>query len=171
MKLARTLLGAAAALLIAGAAVSDTDVPVDQAFGPMTGRPMDGIRTGSPLVIEGSGGGIGVDFILYALKLEADRTPIIVNGPCMSACTMLVDVAHAHVCITPKAIFGFHMGRTSDETTPDTSFIPVHYETPGLDAYIASRGGLPKSGDGQMPMIAGFDQMKAFYRPCPGAKS
>ncbi len=137
---------------------------------PLTVRaePLDGIGDGKPLVIESSMGGSVTAFQIKALQLFAAGTPVIIDGPCMSACTLIVDVDRKNVCITTKAILGYHQAATRDENGQITETFPLNYETPGLNAYIQSRGGLP-SPDAANLMLMDFNQAKQFYRPCPGA--
>jgi hypothetical protein len=131
------------------------------------GQALEGIGDGSPLVIEFSPGGSVQDFRLKALQLKHDRTPVIVDGECASACTLLVDIDRDNVCLTTNAIFGFHKAALRDPLTGTVLFTSdLFYETPGLNAYIKARGGLPPPDD---LMLADFTEMKQFYRPCKGA--
>jgi hypothetical protein len=51
-----------------------------------------------------------IDAYLYrfaAVRQSGQR--VIVDGPCMSACTVLLGtVPKDHICVTPRASFGFH---------------------------------------------------------------
>lgn len=127
---------------------------------------LDGIGQGRPLVIEGSPGGDVYDFLRVGLKLQAAGTPIILDGVCASACTLLIDVDRKNVCITSKAILLYHKMTETDEDGHKT-FHPLNYETPGLNAYIASRGGLPDPD--QELMMVPYEQALKFYKACPGA--
>jgi hypothetical protein len=128
-----------------------------------------GIGAGRPLIIEGSPGGDVIAYRLKGLDLAYHHVPVILDGLCASACTLLVDLARADACITTEAIFALHQ---EEETRLDlrtgkktTRYRPLVYETPGLNAYIERRGGLPRDD----VMIMGFNELKAFYKPCPGA--
>lgn len=125
---------------------------------------LDGIREGSPLIIESSMGGSVYDFILKGMSLLAAGTPIIVDGPCASACTLLVDVARKNVCITSNAIMMYHKARFRDDMGVE-HFAPLNYETPGLNDYINSRGGLPDPDMANL-LVVPFEQAKQFYKVC-----
>lgn len=139
-------------------------------FSPLTAKaePLDGIGDGKPLVIESSMGGNVTLFQIKALQLYASGTPVIIDGPCMSACTLIVDVDRKNVCLTTKAILGYHQAATRDEDGNLIKAFPMNYETPGLNKYIESRGGLP-SPDAANLLLMDFNQAKQFYKPCPGA--
>ena len=132
------------------------------------GASLDGIGDGTPLVIEGSGGGDVNDFQLKALDLLAKGTPVIIDGPCLSACTILVDIDRANVCITTQAIFGYHKAAQYNVLLGTKTEFNINYETPGLNEYIKSRGGLPSPDDANL-MLMTFEQAKHFYKPCHGA--
>lgn len=138
----------------------------------VSGRPMspslNGIGTGSPLVIEASTGGSVEYFILKGMQLLADGTPIIVDGPCESACTLLIDVARKNVCLTTNAILMYHRAALRDTDGKIVSTFPLNYEAPGLNDYLKSRGGLPEPDAANLLMVP-FEQAKQFYKPCPGA--
>lgn len=135
------------------------------AFGQTTGEPLDGIGDGKPLVIEGSPGGSVYDFITKGLHLLFVGTPVILDGPCASACTLLIDVDRQNVCLTTKAVLMYHKMFYIDANEVKHT-APLNYETPGLNAYIASRGGLPEPDEELM--IVPFEQAKQFYKVCKG---
>lgn len=65
------------------------------------------IPCSNPCVIEFSPGGVVDLFEAEGRQLAADKTQVIVDGPCISACTILVDLARANVCITPPRLVTF----------------------------------------------------------------
>lgn len=121
----------------------------------------------NPCIIEFSPGGVMDLFAAEGRQLAADHTPVIVDGPCLSACTILVDLARANVCVTRNAVLGYHQGmKPGDDGSP--TFEQIDYKTPGLNAYIKAHGGLPQPDSGHMLML-NFAEASAFYRPCAGA--
>ena len=54
----------------------------------------------------------GGPVIDYVVRFEAARVsgePIIIDGPCLSACTLAIAILpRGQVCATPKAVLGFH---------------------------------------------------------------
>jgi hypothetical protein len=120
--------------------------------------PYPPLQCSNPCVISGSPGGIIDTFAAEGRQLLADKTPVIVDGPCLSACTVLVDEARANVCITRQAVLGYH--KASDGTD-------IEYKTPGLNEYIKLHGGLPDPDSGHL-LLLNFNEAKAFYTPCIG---
>lgn len=107
-------------------------------------------------------GGVVPRFQEQARQVVQDGKPVIVDGLCLSACTIFVDIARDNVCLTPKALLAYHQ-----------AFIPktrevfdIEYETPGLNDYIKEHGGLPNPYTGKFLTI-NFEQAKQFYKPCP----
>ena len=119
-----------------------------------------GVTCGKPCVITFSAGGNVLGFREQGQELAAHSTPVIVDGPCLSACTLLVDEARSNVCITDRAVFGYHQSYA--DRGGERSYTPLEYKTPGLDAYLEGHGGEPQ---GRFLMVP-FAQAKAFYQPC-----
>src|SRR6267378_4939884 len=61
-----------------------------------------------------SGGQIGPYLEnLAALRSSGER--VIIDGPCLSACTMVLGVIpHERICVTPRAKLGFHAAWNPD---------------------------------------------------------
>src|SRR5580704_9832084 len=86
----------------------------------------------------------------YMAKLEALRSSgqsVIIDGPCLSACTMVLGVIpRDRLCVTPRARLGFHAAWRLEAgrqvTSPDgTELLMSAYPQPVRD-WIARRGGL-----------------------------
>ena len=87
----------------------------------------------------------------YMAKLDALRNSgqsVIIDGPCLSACTMVLGVIpRDHLCVTSRARLGFHAAWRLNEagrqvTSPDgTELLMSTYPQPVRD-WIARRGGL-----------------------------
>ncbi len=57
---------------------------------------------------EDRGGQIGPYLLQYA-QLRQSGERVIVDGPCLSACTLVLGtVPRDRICVTPRANFGFH---------------------------------------------------------------
>lgn len=143
-----------------------------QAFGPLViaaalmaaGQALaDGVNCGKPCVIQYSAGGNVLGFRLQGQELAARHTPVIVDGPCLSACTLLVDEARGDVCLTDRAVLGYH--QSFAEGKEGRAYTPLDYKTPGLGAYLDHHGGEPKG----VFLMVPFAEAKAFYQPCTGA--
>jgi len=112
-----------------------------------------------------SPGGIIADFRATARELRRDRTPIIVDGECDSACTILVDDDAEQACVTPNANLGFHQTFAAGFLT-DTATVQRggwRFRTPGLNEWIKARGGLPTVGVLRMR----YEDARRFWRACP----
>lgn len=120
------------------------------------------IGCGKPCVISFNPGGAIDLFEAEARELVAERTPVIVDGPCISACTILVDIARNYVCVTSHAVLGYHQWSMGDEHGD------VTFSTPGLNAYIKAHGGEPTPDSGRLLMM-NFSEARHFYKPCQGA--
>lgn len=66
----------------------------------------------TPLVITFDPGGSIMDFIAKYEDLAKSRTPVVVKGECISACTLMIGLLNpAQVCVTPDAMFAFHSAK------------------------------------------------------------
>src|SRR3984893_5142455 len=87
----------------------------------------------------------------YMAKLDALRNSgqsVIIDGPCLSACTMVLGVIpRDHLCVTSRARLGFHAAWRLNEagrqvTSPDgTELLMSAYPQPVRD-WIVPRGAL-----------------------------
>lgn len=94
-----------------------------------------------PYVISFDGGGsIKVFYEKYQI-LRASSSDVVVDGPCISACTLVFGlVERDKVCITPRAIFGFHQGSESGEFSPDATGL-LWYQYPSyVQQFLISKG-------------------------------
>src|SRR5262245_55100433 len=107
---------------------------------------------------------------LTALRKSGER--VIIDGPCLSACTMVLGVIpHERICVTPRAKLGFHAAwNPGDNGRPVTSkaatqlLMDIYPER--VRSWIKERGGLtPK-----MMYLTG-QELAAMYHPCEDARS
>ena len=112
-----------------------------------------------------SPGGNLAQFRETAAELRKAKTPIIVDGPCYSACTVLVDEDRAQVCITERAVFGYHQGTVvgwlsaQHGQTEDRTQVPY---SPDVAAWIEAHGGLPTAD----VLMMRYPDASGFYRAC-----
>ena len=67
------------------------------------------------VVIEGSPGGDATSFLTFFESVRLSGQRVAIDGPCFSACTLALSVLpHSRVCVTPRAILGFHAVRMVD---------------------------------------------------------
>jgi hypothetical protein len=111
----------------------------------------------------------------YAQRFQKARESderVVIDGKCLSACTMVIGmVPRDHVCVTPKAVLGFHAAFRVTETgtlvasTDATKFMMDAYP-PAVRKWIRQRGGLTN----QMVFLSG-SELAAFVPSCPTASA
>jgi hypothetical protein len=107
---------------------------------------------------------------LQALRSSGER--VIIDGPCLSACTMVLGVIpHERICVTPRAKLGFHAawnpgenGRPIVSRAATQLLMDIYPEQ--VRSWIKERGGLsPK-----MMYLTGRE-LTALYHPCEETRS
>ena len=101
-------------------------------------------------------------------EVRATGERIVIDGPCLSACTLLTGIVpRDHVCVTKRAVLGFHaasyyndVSRSLVPTRSGTQLV-MRFYTPEIRAWINRHGGLAP----QLIMMRGPD-LAAFYAPC-----
>jgi hypothetical protein len=101
---------------------------------------------------------------------------IIIDGDCASACTTLVGIlSPGHVCVTPRARFGLHLGRYSMlkwqgrdvyvDASPDIQarFNEKYYNEPHMKKWLEAHGPLTTE-----PQWMTFEELSEIYQKCPG---
>jgi hypothetical protein len=86
----------------------------------------------------------------YLEKLQSLRSSgrrVVIDGDCLSACTMVLGVIpRDHLCVTPRARFGFHAAWSPTESGRQTSSegteLLMSYYPQQVRNWIAHRGGL-----------------------------
>ena len=95
-------------------------------------------------------GGRVVEYLERFLAARASGEPIIIDGPCLSACTLAIGVLPLRqVCATPKAVLGFHAAwrRTANGgqvTSPLMTELMYELYPANVRKWIASHGGLSR---------------------------
>jgi hypothetical protein len=76
-----------------------------------------GINSASAAVrIDGDPGGQVGKYLAMFMWLRDSGERVIIDGPCMSACTLVLSVIpRDRICITDRALLGFHAAWTPDE--------------------------------------------------------
>jgi hypothetical protein len=111
----------------------------------------------------------------YMAKLDALRNSgqsVIIDGPCLSACTMVLGVVpRDRLCVTPRARLGFHAAWRLNAagrqvTSPDgTELLMSNYPQPVRD-WIARRGGLSP----RLMYLTG-NELASMYPVCQQSQS
>src|SRR5438876_2233775 len=112
------------------------------------------------------GGEVGKYLILFELVRQSGER-VIIDGPCLSACTLVLSaVPEDRICITRRAILGFHAARRLDEggqlyaAPQETRRLAATYPAP-IRRWIERNGGLTEK-----PLFLNSRQLAAFYRLC-----
>ena len=114
-----------------------------------------------------SPGGQVRPFIDLFDEVRASGEHVIIDGPCMSACTLVLSIVPSErICVTRRAVLGFHAARSIDRrgkvyAEPEASKLVLEaYPGPVRD-WIIRRGGLTK----RLLLLRGRE-LSAMYRTC-----
>jgi hypothetical protein len=117
-------------------------------------------------IIASPGGQVG-PFIDLFEKVRASGERVVIDGPCMSACTLVLSVVPSErICVTRRAVLGFHAARSIDRrgrvyAEPEASRLVLEaYPGPVRD-WISSRGGLTS----RLLLLRGRE-LAAMYPSC-----
>jgi hypothetical protein len=113
----------------------------------------------------------GGEVTSYIRKFEAARASgehIVIDGPCLSACTLLTGIVpRDHVCVTQRAVLGFHAASYYDDAsrelvpTREGSALVMRLYPAQIRAWIGHHGGLtPK-----LIQLRGHE-LTALYHTC-----
>jgi len=95
---------------------------------------------------------LGGEVTAYLRKYEqisATGERLVIDGPCLSACTLFTGmIRHDRVCVTPRAVLGFHAASYYDDAS--RRLVPTRVGTrlvmrlypPAIRNWIERRGGL-----------------------------
>ena len=117
-------------------------------------------------ILASPGGQVG-PFLDMFDKVAASGERVVIDGPCMSACTLVLSVVpHERICVTRRAVLGFHAARSMDRrgrmyAEPEASELVLEaYPGPVRD-WIIRHGGLTS----RVLLLRGRE-LSAMYRPC-----
>ena len=98
-------------------------------------------------ILSSPGGAVG-PFIDLFDQVRASGERVVIDGPCMSACTLVLSVVPSNrICVTRRAVLGFHAARSIDRrghvyAEPEASHLVLDaYPVPVRD-WIIRHGGL-----------------------------
>jgi hypothetical protein len=117
--------------------------------------------------ILGSLGGVADEFVRLFEVVDHSGERVVIDGPCYSACTFVLSIVpHDRICVTQRAVLGFHAGRFVDEqgrTRPApeaTRLVAASYPN-GVRAWIDKHGGLATK-----PIFLRGRELSALYPRC-----
>ena len=98
-------------------------------------------------ILASPGGQVG-PFIELFDKVRASGERVVIDGPCLSACTLvLMTVPTERICVTRRAVLGFHAARSIDGrgriyAEPEASQAVLEAYPAPVRSWISRRGGL-----------------------------
>jgi hypothetical protein len=117
-------------------------------------------------ILASPGGQVGPFLDLFE-KVRDSGERVVIDGPCLSACTLVLSMVPAtRICVTRRAILGFHAARSIDRrgrtyAEPAASELVLQaYPGPVRD-WIVRHGGLSS----RLLLLRGRE-LSAIYRRC-----
>ncbi|WP_456716957.1 hypothetical protein [Bradyrhizobium sp. USDA 4353] len=117
-------------------------------------------------IISSPGGEVG-SFLTLFEKVRASGERVVIDGPCLSACTLVLSVVpEERICVTRRAALGFHAARSVDRrgrvyAEPEASKLVLQTYPAPVRSWIERRGGLTS----RLLVLRGRD-LKAMYPSC-----
>ena len=117
-------------------------------------------------ILGSSGGEVGPFLNLFE-RVRASGERVVIDGPCLSACTLVLSmVPNDRICVTRRAILGFHAARSIDPrgrtyAEPQASELVLEAYPSAVRGWIRSRGGLTS----RLLLLRGRE-LAAIYPSC-----
>ena len=98
-------------------------------------------------ILASPGGAVGPFLDLFE-QVRASGERVVIDGPCLSACTLVLSlVPHDRICVTRRAVLGFHAARSVDQVgrmyaEPEASEVVLEAYPAAVRGWIRRRGGL-----------------------------
>jgi hypothetical protein len=98
-------------------------------------------------ILASSGGEVGPFLDLFE-RVRASGERVVIDGPCLSACTLVLSLVPSdHICVTRRAVLGFHAARSVDQrgrmyAEPEASEVVLEAYPAAVRGWIRRRGGL-----------------------------
>ena len=93
---------------------------------------------------------------------------VIIDGPCFSACTLVLDIVpRSRICVTPRAVLGFHAARLIDlrsgeeYSAAEATRVVAEAYPAAIRAWIRRHGGLTAR-----PIFLHGRELAALYPAC-----
>jgi hypothetical protein len=117
-------------------------------------------------ILSSPGGQVG-PFLDMFEQVRASGERVVIDGPCLSACTLVLSmVPNSRICVTRRAVLGFHAARSMDRrgrlhAEPEASEEVLQTYPAPVQDWIQHRGGLTS----KLLLLRGRE-LAAIYRPC-----
>ena len=117
-------------------------------------------------ILASPGGQVGPFLDLFEGVRESGER-VVIDGPCLSACTLVLSmVPNNRICVTRRAILGFHAARSVDPggrmyAEPEASELVLEAYPPPVQGWIRRHGGLTS----RLLLLRGRE-LAAIYPSC-----
>jgi hypothetical protein len=117
-------------------------------------------------ILASPGGQVGPFLELFE-RVRASGERVVIDGPCLSACTLVLGmVPNNRICVTRRAVLGFHAARSIDErgrqfAEPEASELVLEAYPAPVRGWIIRRGGLTS----RLLLLRGRE-LTAIYPAC-----
>jgi hypothetical protein len=117
-------------------------------------------------ILSSPGGQVG-PFLQLFERVRTSGERVVIDGPCLSACTLVLSLVPSdRICVTRRAILGFHAARSVDQrgrtyAEPEASELVLEAYPPAVQNWIRHRGGLTS----RLLLLRGRD-LAAIYPSC-----
>jgi hypothetical protein len=117
-------------------------------------------------ILSSPGGRVG-PFLDMFERMRDSGERVVIDGPCLSACTLVLSmVPNNRICVTRRAILGFHAARSIDRrgrlyAEPEASELVLEAYPAPVRNWIIRRGGLTS----RLLLLRGRE-LAALYRSC-----
>jgi hypothetical protein len=117
-------------------------------------------------ILASLGGQVGPFLDLFE-RVRDSGERVVIDGPCLSACTLVLSmVPNNRICVTRRAVLGFHAARSMDRrgrmySEPEASKFVLEASPAPIRGWIRQRGGLTS----RLLLLRGRE-LNAFYPAC-----
>ena len=118
-------------------------------------------------ILSSPGGFVG-DYLQAFARVRQSGERVVIDGPCLSACTLVLSTIPSNrICVTRRAVLGFHAPRMIDRQTgrssraPEATRIVINSYPAGVRGWIKKRGGLSQ----KLILLRGRE-LTALYHRC-----
>jgi len=117
-------------------------------------------------ILASPGGQVGPFLDLFE-RVRASGERVVIDGPCLSACTLVLSMVPSdRICVTRRAILGFHGARSIDPlgrlyAEPEASELVLEAYPAAVRGWIRHRGGLTS----RLLLLRGRE-LAAIYPSC-----
>jgi len=117
-------------------------------------------------IVASSGGEVTEYLRLFDMVRQSGQR-VVIDGPCFSACTLVLTTVPANrICVTRKAVLGFHAARLVDDmgneyAAPNATRIVMGTYPPGVQNWIRRHGGLTSR-----PIFMRGKELAAIFPRC-----